>query len=204
MKLKSTVHFIDATLSKPHSHCQYMVIWYAHFAHTFHQFQVPLLLTLKGSQKHLWCASENWHTFTGTCATLPLQTKLWKTHKWSCTAFQKYMGVWSQNSLEEAFRNLLSLWSSYPILRKSLPICRAAVQQTHIQKKALKVGFFFFFWHIPLLFPAWCVTFVYTETSIVFTVRYLLLHVLLVVKRNSAYGFPVSYTVSVHTDQILV
>ena len=202
MKLKSTVHFIDATLSKPHSHCQYMVIWYAHFAHTFHQFQVPLLLTLKGSQKHLWCASENWHTFTGTCATLPLQTKLWKTHKWSCTAFQKYMGVWSQNSLEEAFHNLLSLLSSYPILRKSLLIRRAAVQQTHIQKKALKVGVFFFFLthtaFVPSLVRNICV-------HGNFHFNYHKLFTCTVgSKRNSAYGFPASYTVSAHTNQISV
>ena len=90
MKLKSTVHFIVWV-----SPTVIVNTWsssiYACFAHTFHQFQVPLPLTLKRSQKHLRCTSENWHTFTGTCATLPLQMKLWKTHKWSCTAFQKRM-----------------------------------------------------------------------------------------------------------------
>jgi len=72
----------------------------------------------------------------------------------------------------------------------------------HVQKIALKFGVFFFWMHTIALFPARCRMFVYMETSIVFTIKYL--HVLLVVKRNSAYGFPASYTVSVHTDQISV
>jgi len=57
MKLKSTVHLIEASLSKPHSH-QYMVIWYVHFTHIFHQFQVPVPLVLKGCSVPLR---------TGTC-----------------------------------------------------------------------------------------------------------------------------------------
>jgi len=56
---KSAVHFIEASLSKPHSH-QYMVIYYVHFTHIFHQFQVPVPLTLKGCSVPLR---------TGTCYT---------------------------------------------------------------------------------------------------------------------------------------
>ena len=44
------------------------------------------------------CGNHFWY-----CATLPLQTKLQKIRKRSCTSFHKFMCVRTQRSSEEAF-----------------------------------------------------------------------------------------------------
>ena len=151
----------------------------------------------KGMTETFMVGMKKWHAFVDTTSmSLPLcrYKRNPGRHKWS-----------SGKSLSELhfrmywYMKPALFGSSLPILRRSLPICGAAAQQTHVQKNAPKVGVFFRT-HTGAVFPAWWLMLVYTETSIVFTIKYL--HVLLVVKRNSAYGFLACYTVSAHTEQI--
>ena len=98
MKLKSTVHFIEAGLSKPHSHCQYMASSTCILPTTYHQFRVPVPLTLKGWQKSFMVGIKKWHAFVDT-TSIPVPLCRYKRssgrHKWSCkqscSAFQNVL-----------------------------------------------------------------------------------------------------------------
>ena len=142
---------------------------------------------------------KKWHAFVDTTSIpVPLCRYKRSSGRHKCS---------SGKSIELHFR---MYWCMKPALfGRSLPILRRKPSNlwcsctTNAHSEKCSEGWRLFWMHARPLFPAWCIMFVYTETFIiVFTINYL--HVLLVVKRNSAYGFPASYTVSAHTDQISV
>lgn len=89
------------------------------------------------------CVCRNYFCY---CAALLLQMQLRKIRKWSCTAFQKLICVWTQCSSEVAFRFFRK---NCLIIERSLPIW--AVLQTYFIKN-FRMSTSFSFWRVPYMY----------------------------------------------------
>ena len=100
-------------------------------------------------------------------------------------AAQHFRNIWvyeARTLWKKPFVTFLAFEAAILFSEKAFRFATQLYNKHTFRKRLWRLVSFFFVWHIPLLFPAWCVTFVYTETSILFTIKYL--HVLLVVKET--------------------
>ena len=90
-------------------------------------------------------------------APVPLCRYKWSSGRPISEAAQHFRNLWvyeASSLWKKPFVAFLAFEAAFVYLRRSFPIRSAAVQQTHIQKKALKVGVFFFFWTHTAFVPS--------------------------------------------------